>query len=331
MTTFEAGKALTEGLASVIRGKEQTLELFTAAFLAGGHVLVNDAPGLGKTTLAKTLARLVGNPGTGEGSAEFRRIQFTPDLLPYDITGVDVFNPRDQRFEFIEGPVFCDILLADEINRTTPKVQSALLEVMAERQVTANGTTRAVSPVFFVAATQNPVESVGTYPLPAAQLDRFMMQLSLGYPDEESEREILHEDPAETALPKVKPVVSRTEIIASRSEQNGVYCHPELEKTIVAIVRQTRTHQALRLGVSPRGALSLLHAARALALIRGRDWIEDADVFALAAPVLAHRVISREQRAEPAAVITEIAKSSLKRMLRVTDWAREPRPYERKD
>ncbi len=330
MTTFEAGKALTEGLASVIRGKDSTLELFTAAFLAGGHVLINDAPGLGKTTLAKTLARLVGNPGSSEGTADFRRIQFTPDLLPYDITGVDVFNPRDQRFEFIEGPVFCDILLADEINRTTPKVQSALLEVMAERQVTANGTTRAVSPVFFVAATQNPVESVGTYPLPAAQLDRFMMQLSLGYPDEESEREILHEDPAENALPRIMPVVSRTDIIASRAEQKEVYCHPELEKTIVSIVRQTRTHQAIRLGVSPRGTLSLLHAARALALVRGRDWIEDADVLDLAAPVLAHRVLTREDRLEAGTIVADIAKSNLKRMLRVTDWSREPRPYERK-
>ncbi len=331
MTTFEAGQVLSEGLSSVIQGKAEAIELFVAAFLAGGHVLLDDAPGLGKTTLAKTLARLVGNPGAERGQAAFRRIQFTPDLLPYDITGVEIYNPRDQRFEFVEGPVFCDILLADEINRTTPKVQSALLEVMAERQVTASGLTRTVSPVFFVVATQNPVESAGTYPLPAAQLDRFMMRLSLGYPDEESELSILHQDPSETVLPGVSPVVSREQILATRAEQERVYCHPELERTLVSIARQTRVHPAVRLGVSPRGALSLLHAARSLALVRGRTWIEDSDVATLSGPVLAHRLIVREDRADSLAIVGEIAKANLKRMLRVTDWAKEPRPYERKE
>lgn len=329
MTTYEAGSALRKGISSVIRGKEESLELFTAAFLSGGHVLVEDAPGLGKTTLAKTLARLVANPGAVDGHATFRRIQFTPDLLPYDITGVDVFNAKEQRFEFAEGPVFCDILLADEINRTTPKVQSALLEVMAERQVTANGTTRAVSPVFFVVATQNPVESTGTYPLPTAQLDRFMMRISLGYPDEDSERAILHEDPSESVLPGVSPVITREQLLSTREEQSAVYCHPELEKTIVSIVRQTRSHQAIHLGVSPRGGLALLHAARALALVRGRDWIEDRDIESLAEPVLAHRIIAKEQRSVSGEIVADIAKTWLKRMLKSSDWTKEPRAYGR--
>lgn len=325
MTTHEAGKTLIGGLSSVIRGKGETLELFAASFLAGGHVLVEDAPGLGKTTLAKTLARLVANPAAEDGHATFRRIQFTPDLLPYDITGVDVFNAREQRFDFSEGPVFCDILLADEINRTTPKVQSALLEVMAERQVTANGTTRSVSPVFFVVATQNPVETTGTYPLPTAQLDRFMMRLSLGYPDEESERAILHEDPSESVLPSVSPIITREQLLSTREEQKDVYCHPELERTIVSIIRQTREHQAIRLGVSPRGALAILHAARALALVRGRDWIEDIDIERLAEPVLAHRIITKEQRSLSGEIVSDIARSCLKRMLKSTDWTKEHR------
>lgn len=329
MTTFEAGAALREGLASVIRGKPETLELFAAAFLAGGHVLIEDAPGLGKTTLAKTLARLVSIPEENGGGASFKRIQFTPDLLPYDITGVDVFNPRDQRFEFHPGPVFCDILLADEINRTTPKVQSALLEVMAERQVTANGATYPVSPLFFVAATQNPVESAGTYPLPAAQLDRFMMRLSLGYPDEESERAILHEDPADQVLPQIQPVLARDKILESREEQRSVFCHPELEKAIVSLVRQTRTHPSVKLGASPRGALALLHGARALALMRGRDWIEDGDIADLAVPVLAHRVMIKDEKADDASLVAGLAAATLKRMIRSVNWAREPFPYGR--
>ncbi len=329
MTTFEAGAALTEGLASVIRGKPETLELFAAAFLAGGHVLIEDAPGLGKTTLAKTLAKLVSVPDDIDGAASFRRIQFTPDLLPYDITGVDVFNPQDQRFEFHPGPVFCDVLLADEINRTTPKVQSALLEVMAERQVTANGATYPVSPLFFVAATQNPVESAGTYPLPAAQLDRFMMRLSLGYPDEESERAILHEDPSDLLLPLVRPVLERDRVLASREEQRSVFCHPELEKAIVALVRQTRAHPSVKLGPSPRGALALLHGARALALMRGRDWIEDGDVSDLAVPVLAHRIMLKDEKADESSIVAALAASTLKRMIRSVNWTRDPFPHGR--
>lgn len=325
MTNQETAGTLISGLSSVIRGKNEQIELFVASFLAGGHVLIEDVPGLGKTTLAKTLARLV---GTGSGPAAepvvFKRIQFTPDLLPYDITGVDVYNPRENRFDFMPGPIFCDILLADEINRTTPKVQSALLEVMAERQVTLGGQTRPVDPLFFVVATQNPVESEGTYPLPAAQLDRFMLRLSLGYPDERSETAILHEDPSESILPFVQPVVSSEDILTLRVAQKNVFCHPALERALISIVRSTRETPAFRLGVSPRGVLHLLHAARSLAIIRGRSWIEDQDIADLVVPVLAHRIIPADHHTDPAAILRATATEILRKLERKTDWTKGP-------
>lgn len=324
MTTKETAELLLSGLSTVIRGKNQQLELFIASFLSGGHVLLEDFPGLGKTTLARALSRLI---GTGSGPdispALFKRIQFTPDLLPYDITGVDVFNPKEHYFEFIPGPVFCDILLADEINRTTPKVQSALLEVMAERQVTTSGISRPVSNLFFVVATQNPIESEGTYPLPAAQLDRFMMCLSLGYPDEQSEQLILHNDPAETVLPGLVPVIRTDDIVFSREEQKRVYCHPALEEALLSIVRETREHPSFALGVSPRGALHLLHASRALALVRGRSWIEDEDIFDLAIPVLRHRIIPKDTRTDTLSILCNISSDILHSMYKKTDWTKD--------
>jgi len=324
MTTKATADALISGLLSVIRGKTAQIELFVSSYLSGGHILLEDVPGLGKTTLAKSLARLVGS-GTGPDTAPavFKRIQFTPDLLPYDITGVDIFNPQEHRFEFVPGPVFCDILLADEITRTTPKVQSALLEVMAEKQVSSGTITRRVNDLFFVVATQNPVESEGTYPLPAAQLDRFMLRLSLGYPDETTEADILHNDPSETVLPHLGPVVCRSDVLAARDEQKTVRCHPALERAMITIVRSTREHPAFLLGVSPRGALHLLHASRTLALIRGRTWIEDGDIRDLAVPVLAHRIITKDHRADTASILTELTSEVLRKIDKKTDWSKD--------
>lgn len=327
MITKRTAETLMTGISSVIKGKSAQIELFTATFLAGGHVLLEDVPGLGKTTLAKTLAHLVASGSdeqeTEGDSSSFKRIQFTPDLLPYDITGVDIFNPQEHRFDFVPGPVFCDILLADEINRTTPKVQSALLEVMQEKHITTGGKTRKVSDLFFVVATQNPIETEGTYPLPAAQLDRFMMRLSLGYPDEENEMAILMEDPSETVLPSVKAIVSKNEILESRKEQKSVFCHPALARAIIAIVRETRANPAFRLGVSPRGSLLLLHAARSLALVRGRTWIEDNDIIDLAGPVLAHRIISNDFRTDVPKILGEIVSATLRKVEKKTDWSKE--------
>lgn len=324
MSTKTIAEKLITEISSVIRGKPVELEQFVTAFLSGGHILLDDVPGLGKTTLAKTLSRLVATvTPKNTVPVTFKRIQFTPDLLPYDITGVDVFNPEKHAFEFMPGPVFCDILLADEINRTSPKVQSALLEVMAEHQVSSGGVTRPVNPLFFVVATQNPVETEGTYPLPAAQLDRFMMRLSMGYPSSEAEKTILHDDPAETVLPGLLPCLTDQDIFAARKEQQTVYCHPALEEAIVSLVRKTRTHPAVKLGVSPRGALQILHAARTLALIRGRTWIQDDDITYLSVPLLAHRIIIRDTRVSAAEIIHDLTTSTLETMARITDWTKD--------
>lgn len=324
MSTKTIAEKLITEISSVIRGKPVELEQFVTAFLSGGHILLDDVPGLGKTTLAKTLSKLVATvTPKSTKPVTFKRIQFTPDLLPYDITGVDVFNPEKHAFEFMPGPVFCDILLADEINRTSPKVQSALLEVMAEHQVTSGGITRAVNPLFFVVATQNPVETEGTYPLPAAQLDRFMMRLSMGYPSAEAEKTILHDDPAETILPGLHPCITDQDIFTARNEQQTVFCHPALEDAIISLVRKTRKHPAVKLGVSPRGALQILHAARTLALIRGRTWIQDDDITYLSIPLLAHRIIIRDTRISAAEIIQDITASALETMERITDWTQD--------
>jgi MoxR-like ATPase len=296
--------ALIQGAATVIRGKGEFLELLTAAILAKGHVLIEDNPGLGKTTVAKTFARLIAGPDGG--ALLFKRIQFTPDLLPYDITGVDVFDPESRGFRFVPGPVLANIVLADEINRTTPKVQSALLEVMAERQVTIGNATHRPPLPFFVIATENPVESEGTFPLPAAQLDRFMMRLSLGYPSREAEISILDENPAEGALNRLEPVVGEADFIAAQDAAAGVFCHQALKEAIADLVRDTRVHRGFTLGASPRAALHLLEAAKALALVKGRAYVIDEDIAALAAPVLVHRMKLRDPRAQGEKLIREI-------------------------
>jgi len=300
----EVAQALLAEAGKVIRGKEVFLELLTAAVLARGHVLIEDNPGLGKTTVAKTFARLIAGP-EGEPLV-FKRIQFTPDLLPYDITGVDVFDPQTRSFRFIPGPVLANIVLADEINRTTPKVQSALLEVMAEGQVTIGAATHRPPEPFFVIATENPIESEGTFPLPAAQLDRFMMRLSLGYPDRAAELSILEENPGVAALARLEPVVQAADFVAAQEGAEKIFCHPALKENIVDLVRETRGHRSFALGASPRAGLHLLQAVKALALVRGRDFVIDEDLQTLASPVLAHRLKTRDPRASAEALVREL-------------------------
>lgn len=299
-------QTLADSLGKVIVGKRGFLEYVITCLAAGGHLLIEDVPGLGKTTVAKTLARLV-TSGTGSNRVGFSRIQFTPDLLPYDITGVDVFNPESGRFSFKPGPVFTNILLADEINRTSPKVQSALLEVMAENQVTVGNKTHKIDPFFFVIATQNPVDIEGTYPLPLAQVDRFMMRLAIGYPDAEAEFDIISGDPSRNVMPTVRPVCGKKDILALRDVVPTVYCDRELIRAVARLGAGTRDHSGIRLGVSPRGSLMLLQASRALALVRGREYVIDQDIVDLAPLVLAHRLKLKEQGMDGEKLIREAA------------------------
>jgi MoxR-like ATPase len=314
---FDAAHALArrlvDGLAAVIRGKQEALEHLVIGILAAGHVLIEDVPGLGKTTLAKTLAALVSR-SRGGGKVVFRRIQFTPDLLPYDITGVDVFDPGSRTFVFNPGPVFANVLLADEINRTTPKVQSALLEVMAEGQVTVGSTTYPMDPFFFVIATQNPVEMEGVYPLPIAQIDRFLMKLAIGYPSPEVEVGIVRDDPSATVMPKVRPVCGREEILAARSIAEAVFCDERLLAAAVGVCAATRGHPAVLLGASPRGSLMLVRAARAAALLRGRNYVVDQDVADMAPLVVSHRLRLNDARTDGRALVRELVVRELARL-----------------
>ncbi|MCL2067719.1 MAG: AAA family ATPase [Treponema sp.] len=303
MKNVNAAAALLEGAGRIIKGKRDFLELLTTAVLAGGHVLIEDFPGLGKTTVAKTLAKLIDG---GRKGLDFKRIQFTPDLLPYDITGVDVFDPKARNFRFIPGPVLANIVLADEINRTTPKVQSALLEVMAERQVTIGQTTHKPPEPFFVIATENPIESEGTFPLPAAQLDRFMMKLSLGYPGRDAELAILDENPAEAGLEKLTPVIRLNDFISAQKAAQEVFCHQALKEAIADMIRDTRIHKAFSLGASPRAGLHFLAAAKARAHVKEREFVTDEDLAILCVPVLAHRVRLRDPKNQGDKFIREI-------------------------
>ncbi|MDR0455602.1 MAG: AAA family ATPase [Treponema sp.] len=302
MKSENTAAALIHGLQHIIKGKREFLELLAAALFAGGHVLIEDNPGLGKTTVAKTLAKLI----DGKKKLVFKRIQFTPDLLPYDITGVDVFDPKTLKFRFVPGPVLANIVLADEINRATPKVQSALLEVMAERQVTIGQISHRPPEPFLVIATENPIESEGTFPLPAAQLDRFMMRLSMGYPDRSAELAILDENPVEKGLAKLEPVINLADFMAAKEAAAAVFCHQALKEAIADIIRDTRIHRGFVLGASPRAGLHFLEAVKALALVRGRNYVIDEDLTMLAVPVLAHRVKLRDPRTQAEKLIREI-------------------------
>ena len=278
----ENGRKLTENISRVIVGKEEVIKLLVTALIADGHVLLEDMPGTGKTRLARSLAASL--------NGKFARIQFTPDLLPSDVTGMNIFNRKTGEFELHKGPVFTNILLADEINRATPGTQAGLLESMEERQVTIDGVTFKLENPFFVIATQNPVETAGTFPLPEAQLDRFMMRLSVGLPSEAEEIAILDrfmkKDPGE----ELEAVVSLDELAQMRDAVREVYVHPEIEKYMVEIVAMTRKKDKVIMGVSPRGTLALLPAVKAYAALSGRSYCIPDDVKTLAVPVLSHRL-----------------------------------------
>jgi MoxR-like ATPases len=279
---------LEAALGSVIRGKAEVLRLSLVCLLAKGHLLIEDVPGVGKTTLAHALARLV--------RCTFQRVQFTSDMLPSDVLGVTVYNAHSREFEFKPGPIFTNFLLADEINRATPKTQSALLEAMNELQVTIDGRSYPMSEPFMVIATQNPVEHHGTYPLPESQMDRFLMRIQIGYPDPASEREILRSTDASRSGP-IGGVIGAEDLVQIQSTVERVTVDDSIVDYMLAIVEKTRTHESLSLGVSPRGSQALYRAAQALALIEGRDYVLPDDVKRLAVPVFAHRVVVNNRAA----------------------------------
>jgi MoxR-like ATPase len=278
-------RRLVESVGSVIVGKEPEIELCVLALLCGGHVLIEDVPGVGKTMLAKAMARATG--------CDFERLQFTPDLLPGDVTGVSVFNPKTTEFEFRRGPIFAQVLLADEINRATPKTQSALLEAMEEGQVTVDGDTHALPSPFIVLATQNPIELGGTFPLPEAQVDRFLVKLNIGYLQLTDEVAMLDRFQRESPLDTLSAVTGAAEIEACRHELQTVWCHHSLKEYCVRLVQGTREHSDVALGASPRGSLGLLHASQARAAAQGRDYVTPDDIKELAHRVLEHRVVLR--------------------------------------
>lgn len=293
---------LAGAVEQVICGKRPTIDLVIAALLADGHVLLEDVPGVGKTSLAKALARAI--------DGDFGRVQFTPDLLPTDVSGVTIFHRGRDAFEFRPGPVFANIVLADEINRASPKTQSALLEAMAERQVTVDGETYELAAPFLVIATQNPIEHEGTFPLPDSQLDRFLVRVEVGYPDATAELAMLDSHGGASPLDDVEPVITVGDILALRDAAASVHVAPALKQYLVQIAEATRAHPQFELGMSPRATLSLLRVIRVWAAMAGRDYATPDDVKALAVPVLAHRlVVTPEadlQGLDAAAVLTSV-------------------------
>jgi len=279
----DVASRIVENVERVIIGKHDAVELALVAMLCRGHVLIEDVPGVGKTVLAKSLARSIG--------CTFRRIQFTPDLLPGDVTGVSVFNQKTREFEFRHGPIMAQIVLVDEINRATPKTQSALLECMEERQVTVDEHTYQMPEPFLILATQNPIEYEGTFPLPEAQLDRFLMRISLGHPEPAEEIRILDAQQYVHPLETIGQVVAADELLGAQQEVKAVHVDPLIKEYIVSLVNATRDYPDVYLGASPRGSLGLYKTGQAYAAVRGRDYVVPDDIKALAEPVLAHRLI----------------------------------------
>ena len=295
----EALKTAQQQVNSLVLGKPQEVRLAFVALLAGGHILIEDLPGLGKTTLAHALAATLG--------LGFQRVQFTSDLLPGDVLGVSVYDAQSRQFQFHPGPVFTHVLLADEINRAPPRTQSALLEAMAEHQVTLDGTTRPLPDPFFVIATQNPVDLSGTYPLPDSQLDRFLLRLTLGYPNAESERALLAGTDRRELIAQTGPLLSDTEVLALRTTVNEVHASDALVNYVQALLARSRQHPGVRVGLSPRAGIALLRAARAYALLLGREHVLPEDVQALFAAVAAHRLVAEAE----ASSVQALAKSIL--------------------
>lgn len=294
VTATDRISKLVDQIEKVIRGKRHQVEMVVTALLAGGHILMEDNPGTGKTVLARTLAKCISNDA--DGQVQFKRIQFTPDLLPMDLIGTHIFDDSEKEFVFKKGPLFCNVLLADEINRASPKVQSALLEAMAEHQITAGDTTLKLEDMFFTIATQNPIEMEGTYPLPAAQLDRFFMKIYFGYVDEDSEINIYKEYlQIANNLTELEQVLSLHDILALQKEVEQVFVHDEIIKSVSNIVRGTRAHADITLGASTRSGIAFLKCLRAYALLRGRTFVIEDDVKDIAYEVLEHRLLYRNK------------------------------------
>ncbi|NLV44836.1 MAG: MoxR family ATPase [Candidatus Hydrogenedentes bacterium] len=290
---MESIQRIIDNVEQVVFGKRDVVKLCAVGLLARGHLLIEDVPGIGKTTLAQSLAKSV--------DCSFTRIQFTSDMLPSDVLGVSILNPKSNEFEYRRGPIFANFVLADEINRTPPKTQSALLEAMSEYTVSVDGTTHALPAPFMVIATQNPIEYEGTYVLPESQMDRFLLRVNIGYPPEDDERLVMRRHDPLKAIASLKPAITASELVVLQEEAGGITVEASVEQYILDIVRSTREHDQVRLGASPRGAQALFEASQARAMIEGRDFVTPDDVKLLAGPTLAHRLLVKSRGADLAA------------------------------